>query len=230
MKILFLNLNYGRNDFEGVLNFVIENIESDIFCFQEIKGEIKNEIDSILKDFDSSFISKELGEFGSFNLATYVNKKYEDISFEILEDNLQQTTPAIFLEVNSGNSKWNILNFHGQPFPGDKLDTEGRINASKRLIKFMNNKNGYKIIGGDFNLLPETKSIISFEHFGYQNLIKRFNVRTTRNNNAWKLYTDKQYFADYVFVSDNLEIKKFEVIENMVSDHLPQILEIENRF
>jgi exonuclease III len=230
MKVIFLNLNYGRNDFEGVLNFIIENIESDIFCFQEIKDEIKNEIDSILKDFESSFISKELGEFGSFNLATYINKKYENFSFEIIEDNLQQTTPAIFLEISSGNSKWNILNFHGQPFPGDKLDTEDRINASKRLIKFMNNKNGYKIIGGDFNLLPETKSITSFENFGYQNLIKKFKIKTTRNNNAWKLYLDKQYFADYAFVSDNVEIKKFEVIENMISDHLPQILEIENRF
>ena len=224
MKILFLNLNYGRNDFAGILNFIKSDF--DILCFQEIKDDIKSEIDKILFNYECSFISKELGEFGSFNLATYINKKFNNFSFEILEDNLKETTPAVFLELKDGNSKWNILNFHGQPKPGTKLDNIERLEASKRIINFMNKKKGINIIGGDFNLLPETKSIMAFEHFGYKNLIKEFNIKTTRNNNAWKLYEDKQLFADYIFVSKNIQIKKFEVIENEISDHLPLILTI----
>jgi endonuclease/exonuclease/phosphatase family metal-dependent hydrolase len=118
------------------------------------------------------------------------------------------------------------LKFLGQPKPGTKLDTKEREEASKRIIDFMKEKSGEKIIGGDFNLLPNTQSILAFENSGYKNLIKEFNIKTTRNNNAWKHYEDKQLFADYVFVSKNLKIKKFEVIENEISDHLPLILTI----
>jgi exonuclease III len=224
MKILFFNLNYARNDFNGILDFIKNDF--DVLCFQEINGEIKREIDNILVDYECGFISKELGESGSFNIATYINKKFNNFSFEILEDNLSETTPAVFLEVEDGNSKYNILNFHGQPKPGTKLDTKEREEASKRIIDFMKEKSGEKIIGGDFNLLPNTQSILAFENSGYKNLIKEFNIKTTRNNNAWKHYEDKQLFADYVFVSKNLKIKKFEVIENEISDHLPIILEI----
>jgi len=224
MKILFLNLNYGRNDFEGILEFIRDDY--DILCFQEIKDDIKSEIDKNLFNYECGFISKELGEFGSFNLATYINKKFNNFGFEILEDNLDETTPAVFLEVENGNSKWNILNFHGQPKPGNKLDNLERLEASKRIINFMDKKKGINLIGGDFNLLPNTQSILAFENSGYKNIIKEFNIKTTRNNNAWKHYEDKQLFADYIFVPKNLAIKKFEVIENEISDHLPLILTI----
>ena len=147
MKILFFNLNYARNKFNGILDFIRNDF--DVLCFQEINGEIKSEIDSILVDYECGFISKELGEFGSFNLATYINKKFNNFSFEILEDNLSETTPAVFLEVEDGNSKYNILNFHGQPKPGTKLDTKEREEASKRIIDFMKEKSAEKIIGGD---------------------------------------------------------------------------------
>jgi len=201
MKILFLNLNYGRNDFEGILKFIKDDY--DILCFQEIKDDIKNEIDNILVNYECGFISKELDEFGSFNLATYINKKFNNFSFEILEDNLDDTTPAVFLEIEDGNSKYNILNFHGQPKPGTKLDNVERLEASNRIINFMDRKKGINIIGGDFNLLPDTQSILAFENYGYKNLIKEYKIKTTRNINAWKHYEEKQLFADYIFVSKN---------------------------
>jgi len=226
MKILFLNLNCGRNDFKEVLNYVKENKDIDVFCFQEIKNEIFEEISIILKDYNLKFFSKELENFGSFNLATFIHKKNENYNFEILENNYEITAPAIYLELESGNSKWNILNFHGNPYPGTKLDTSERINATKRIISFMNKKEGSKIIGGDFNLFPDTKSITAFENFGYKNLIKEFDIKTTRNNNSWKLYPEKQLFADYVFISKEIKVKNFTVIENEISDHLPMILEI----
>lgn len=226
MKIIYLNLNYGRNDFEGIIDFIKRNPDCDVFCFQEIKDEIKNEIDKNLVNFNKSYINKEIDGFGFFNLVTYVNKKFENFSYEVYEDNLEGTAPFILLRIEDGNLKWNILNFHGSPQPGDKLDNEVRINASKKILSTMSKTSGAKIIGGDFNLLPNTKSIEAFEHFGYKNLIKEYKIKTTRNENAWKLYDNKQLFADYIFVSQETEIKKFEVIENNISDHLPMILEI----
>ena len=227
MKIMFLNLNYGRNDLAGILNFIEKDF--DVLCFQEIKDEVKNEIDNKLVKYENSFISKEFKVsegLVKFNLTTYLSKKFHNYEFEIFEDNLDKTAPAILLKINEGNSKYNILNFHGNPYPGDKLDTESRIKASQNIISVMENLEGSKIIGGDFNLFPETKSIKSIEEAGFKNLIKIYQIETTRNENAWKLYENKQLFADFVFVSNDLEVKNFEVIQNNISDHLPLILEI----
>lgn len=227
MKIIYLNLNYGRNDFNGILNFIYQNLDTDIFCFQEIKDEIKQKIDLNLKDFENSFISKELSDLGSFNLATYINKKYQNYQFEILEENIKQTAPAVYLEIDSGNSKYHILNFHGTYLPANKLDTEIRLEASQKLIQFLKSKDGIKIIGGDFNLLPETESIKLFEQNGYRNLIKDFNIQTTRNENAWKLYPEnKQLFADYIFINEADKILNFKTVDNLISDHLPLSLDL----
>ena len=66
-------------------------------------------------------------------------------------------------------------------------------------------------LNGDFILCNSDSAILLID---YQNnkIIKEFNIKTTRNNNAWKHYEDKQLFADYIFVPKNLAIKKFEVI------------------
>ena len=226
MKICYFNLNYGRNDFDGVIEFVKNNLDFDVFCFQEAKNEICLKLDSILENYNKSLINKEIEGFGSFNLKTYLNKKYQNFSFEVFEDNFENTAPFILLKIVDENSNWNILNFHGSPQPGDKLDNEIRINTTKKIISIMSKTSGAKIIGGDFNLLPNTRSIEAFENFGYKNLIKDFKIKTTRNENAWKLYDNKQLFADYIFVSKETDIKKFEVIENKISDHLPMMLEL----
>jgi len=227
MKILFFNINRGRNNFQGIVNFIITNSDINIWCFQEIDRDALNEVCKNLKDYKIKEYSKEIENFGYFNLATFVRKDYQKINFEILEDNNNQTAPAVYVSFESGNSKYNILNFHGTYLPANKLDTKVREEASQKLINFMKNKEGIKIIGGDFNLLPDTKSIKVFEDNNYRNLIKDFKISTTRNENAWRLYpNNKQYFADYVFISENTLIKKFEVIKNDVSDHLPMMLEI----
>jgi len=154
MKIMFLNLNYGRNDLSGILNFI--NQDFDVLCFQEIKEEVKDEIDNKLSNYSNSFISKELHDFGKFNIATYLSKKFTNYEFEVFEDNLAQTAPSILLRINDGNSKYNILNFHGNPQPGEKIDTPERVKASQKIISEMKRFEGFKIIGGDFNLLPKT--------------------------------------------------------------------------
>ena len=56
----------------------------------------------------------------------------------------------------------------------------------------------------------------------FKNLIKEYKVPTTRS----KFYdrpNDK--YADYTFVSSDVEVKSFEVPDLEVSDHLPMILE-----
>jgi endonuclease/exonuclease/phosphatase family metal-dependent hydrolase len=134
---------------------------------------------------------------------------------------------GLYTSLNIGGNNVYICNVHGIAKPGNKLDSVGRLRQSKELIDFFNDKKGMKIIGGDFNLLPDTKSIKTFEENGYRNLVKEFKIDTTRNHYSWDKYPDtKQYYADYVFVPQDTSINTFEVIKNEISDHLPLILEL----
>ncbi len=121
---------------------------------------------------------------------------------------------------------------HGKTHPGNKLDTPERLGQSEMIINFLKNIQGAKIVGGDFNLMPETESIRLLESAGYKNLIKEFDIKSTRNKVSWEEFKNqpgfvKQRFADYVFVSPEVKVKSFEVPYLEVSDHLPLILEFD---
>jgi hypothetical protein len=121
-----------------------------------------------------------------------------------------------------------ISNVHGVSRPGDKLDTPERILASDILIEEGGKKGGMnRIILGDFNLNENTESIALFEKNGFRNLIKEYNIKTTRNHHIWdKFPNDKQMYSDYVFVGPEVEVKNFEVLPDIVSDHQPLFLEV----
>ena len=114
-----------------------------------------------------------------------------------------------------------IGNFHGYWIPGPKIDTPQSIAQMETVLKIYNSFNGPRVIAGDFNLRPETKSIGMLEE-KMTNLIKKFDIKTTRSSH-YKKTTEK--FADYVLVSDDIKIKSFSVPDETVSDHLPMLLE-----
>jgi endonuclease/exonuclease/phosphatase family metal-dependent hydrolase len=139
---------------------------------------------------------------------------------------------ASYITFKYGSKAINLLNIHGKANPGHKKDTPARLRQSEKIINFFANKSGPKIIGGDFNLNPDTKSVKMFEEARYRNLIKEFGIKSTRNTLAWEKYKNvpgyfKQYFADFCFVSPEVKVNSFEVPDVEVSDHLPMILDSE---
>ena len=76
----------------------------------------------------------------------------------------------------------------------------------------------------------DTESVRMFEEAGYRNLIRDFDIKTTRNQISWDMWPDlpKQLWADFVFVSPDIKVKSFVVPEDdESSDHLPMILEVD---
>lgn len=130
-----------------------------------------------------------------------------------------------FLEIEIDGSRYNIINFHGLWDGNGKVDTQDRILQSKKFINFL--KSNYSsddklIICGDFNLLPDTRSLLAFEEFGLINLIKEYDIKSTRTS----LYKKVEKFADYIFISKNIKVRNFIVLTDEVSDHAPLFLEI----
>lgn len=121
----------------------------------------------------------------------------------------------------------NICNVHGIAFPGDKLDNEDRLMQSEEIINHFKNIDTETVIGGDFNLEKQTKSVSMFEESGYRNLVNDFNIKETRNRLAWQKHPDSiQFFADYVFTTKGVSIISFKTESDEISDHLPLVLEI----
>lgn len=125
-----------------------------------------------------------------------------------------------YINFEKNGKLFTICNVHGIWIKGTKDDRPTRIEQSEKINDFINQQRGEKIVCGDFNLNPDTQSIKILEE-NLKNLIKEFNIKTTRN----KYFPGEEQFADYTFVSPGISVKEFDVPELEVSDHLPMILE-----
>lgn len=227
MKIIYLNAwngELGKNLNEFILQ---QSKDTDIFCFQEFSEDLKNTTDTILSDYTSFSAYKDLLHDGvsMFEQTMYIKRGLNVASDGTLLENQIDGGLALYVQLEINGKSLYVCNAHGISRPINKLDTTGRLKQSSDLIDFFQDKSGAKMIGGDFNLLPIAESIKTFEKNGYQNLVEKFNIETTRNHFAWDRYPDnKQLFADYIFISKDIVVDKFEVPINEISDHLPLIL------
>jgi hypothetical protein len=234
LRIIFLNSWFGKAG-KPFFDFIkSQSSKTDIFCLMEVSPEMNLRLLSILKKhyglYEEGIYVKSFGV--SCGQAIFVKRKFErGISGKKL---IYHQTPRNlgfmqFAEVGIKKKTIWLGSIHGKTLPGDKLDTPVRLKQSRIIINFFSDKVTPRIIGGDFNLMPDTKSIAIFEKAGYRNLIKEYGIKETRGTLNRELYKEKdiQHFADYVFTSKDIKIKKFEVPDIEVSDHLPQILDFE---
>ncbi len=258
MKILFLNAWFGTKA-DALYDFILEHEPTtDIFCFSEISndtlaektdGSSETGVPNLFTE-----LSKRLGNFeGRFDqsgelrcggikknpigLALFVRKSINADMWGsvVVNENAFDDDPEGFerimqhVRVKIGDRYAWVNNMHGLALPGSKLDTPNRIKQSESILAEMEKQEGERILGGDFNLELNTESVHMFEKNGYRNLIREYNIGTTRSdlNRAKYAKEDWQYYADYVFVSSDVKVTKFEVPNVNVSDHLPLVVEIE---
>lgn len=135
-------------------------------------------------------------------------------------DNRTAAKKLQYITFNQENSDFLISNLHGLWYPPTKFDIPDRIEQANKIHTFLDNFQDKKIICGDFNLLPETESFKIIEK-GMKNLIKDYNITTTRNT----YYKSYEKFADYILVSPDIEVLQFKVLPEIISDHQALLLE-----
>lgn len=224
----------------------IYDTSSDIKQYKNIRPNLLNELIKILPDFQF-FYSIEIRGFDTIpdpvdfhltmgkaiftknnifvtttdDILLYGDREERSLKKDF--SNLSVTLQSI--EFTIQEKEFTVVNIHGTPFPGNKLDTKLRLEHSCKIKRFLNSKPGAKIMVGDFNLLPQTQSIKLFED-NMRNLIKEFNIEKTRSKlSPFSSSPDFQKFADYIFVSNEVNVENFEVPKIDISDHLPMILE-----
>lgn len=251
MKLISLNTWGGRGGKENLLKFFDKYRDVDIFCLQEIWAapyedltydsngfSIDNnyskfyiqEITDLLTTHTAYFraqyfdywglmilIKKDIDIILEGDVFVHKEKNYIPEGFGLFARNIQ------FATIATPNGNRSIINFHGLWNGKGKGDSEDRLLQSDRIIEFIQTLDHPYIVAGDFNLLPDTQSIKKFEDLGLNNLIKDYNITSTRTS----FYTKPEKFADYVFTDKDIIIKDFRVLPDEVSDHSALYLEFE---
>jgi endonuclease/exonuclease/phosphatase family metal-dependent hydrolase len=129
--------------------------------------------------------------------------------------------PVLHNKIETKNNLYSILNVHGFWHPGPGIDSPETLIQCENIAKLLNSIKGRKILCGDMNLFPDTKSIELIEEAGMRDLTKEYNIKSTRTS----YFRLKETVADYIFVSDGVTVKDFKVLPDEVSDHSPLLLE-----
>ncbi|WP_110031076.1 endonuclease/exonuclease/phosphatase family protein [Hoeflea marina] len=128
---------------------------------------------------------------------------------------------------HAGGSPVTLTHLHGLRDPAGKHDTAARAVQCDRLIELIGRvrRPGDRlIVCGDLNLLPDSRTFAHLqEHLGLADLVTGGGFDDTRTSH----YTKPGRFADYMLVSSNVGVKRFEVVaEPEVSDHRPLLLDL----
>jgi len=168
---------------------------------------------------NATFIKKDTEVLGWEGFLTYPIEEKKEFPLDLEAAGILLNT-----EIKKNDKVFSIANIHGLWGGGPKDDNLARLFQSRRALEYLRSKIGGKILIGDFNLRPETESVLMIEK-EMRNLIKENKIQTTRNHNYEKMAEFKDYIADYCFVSAGVKVKKFEVLPDIVSDHQPLYLE-----
>jgi endonuclease/exonuclease/phosphatase family metal-dependent hydrolase len=126
-----------------------------------------------------------------------------------------------------------LAHFHGVWVEGNTKGDHAARTQQSLQVRLLLMKLAYMydvgkiIFGGDFNLDINTEALASLEGEHYRNLIKELGITNTRTS-AYRKYgvEGESMHADYVLVSGNVTVSKFEVHnEVLASDHAALVVE-----
>lgn len=259
MKIISLN-TFSGFFYPALSEFILEHAPTtDVFLFQEVYNappeipdieghhtKLFSEIQGLLPGYQGNFCNAKKERVWEENgvpidvpygNATFVRNEIPCVESDYIDLTSVSAThfsrgSALVTSLRVGEQLLTICNVHGCAAPVDKRDCPERIAASQEIIELMSRFAGHKIIAGDFNLFPDTRSIEVFAEMGYRNLIIDHSVTTTRGTLVKQMHpeygippSEFQEFADYMFVTPNIRVSTFSVPDLPLSDHLPMIME-----
>lgn len=217
-----------------------ERIQTDSIDVHYLKGVVTNmypTLEKLLPNFSGFHAEAGKFEVGEakvpYGLAMFVRKGMEikrhgfheifklNEDLDLPEGIIAWNRLLQYVTVPYNDGEITIYNLHGLYTGGGKNDSKARLWQSERVRKFMDAANGEKILCGDFNLNPDTESLAILEK-GLINPVREKGITSTRSHH----YPKDLKWADYVLVSPDVGIKHFEVLQDVVSDHLPLLLVI----
>lgn len=249
MRLISLNIALGAR-LNELVEFVRKESETtDIFAFQEMTDWKKQrfidapgdhpggiETYAAIKKALPDFVphrSEDYSSIGEF-LTIFVKNplKIENtidtgLTEQIKLFNLHTLPRILCVSVNTGEKVFWACTTHGALIQDKwREDTPERFLQSRNIIKALSGLKGPKILCGDFNMPPTTKTMGILDK-ELENLIVKYGVKNTRSASYLKTaeYAHGAEITDHTLVSNGIDVKRFEVPDTEISDHLPMVLE-----
>lgn len=227
---------------QHLLDFVKQQKDTDIFCFQEVYHQAENKMSAEDKASPNIFMELQqiLPEHAAFfrpaledwyGLGIFAKKSatvleegemliYANPDYQKYASNHSRNLQ--WVKCKAGKKTYSIINVHGlwTGTGAGKTDTPERILQSQNIKNFVSTLNDPKVLCGDFNLRPDTQSVQILEE-NMVNLIKKYDIKSTRTS----FYEKSEKFADYTFVSPDIKVNQFRILPDEVSDHAAMYLD-----
>ena len=221
---------------------LIDQEKPDVICLQEsvsMKGgsnggwfltvdEIKrlNKMNLTYSPVISFSFMRRKAEFGNAILTkakilnqntVFTRLEYKkDFDYESDDHNIRNLLHVI---VDNKGKQLHILTHHGHHVPNHKKGNEDTLRQCNQIAEYIKGLKGEIILTGDFNLEPNSESINKINKI-LRNLAIEAQLITTRTP-----LTHKTEVCDYIFVNDEVRVKSFNALDDVVSDHKALILE-----
>jgi|SRR5579872_2562891 len=115
----------------------------------------------------------------------------------------------------------NVITHHGYHIKEHKNGDTETLRQMKILSEYIGSLNDGIIVTGDFNLVPQSKSLEQINQ-KLTNLSATHKLKTTRTH-----LTHKTEVCDYIFVNDKIKVRSFTASDELISDHKALILEFD---
>lgn len=100
------------------------------------------------------------------------------------------------------------------------------VKAMRKVVDAVNAIQKPIIVCGDLNVRPETETMQLFKGL-LENLTETHGVKTTLTQVAGSFDNNNTVACDHILVSSDVQVKHFEVSDEIVSDHKPLVLEFD---
>lgn len=209
------------------------------------RAHLFEEIRAALLDHDGFFSPTARGELfdgektvpSEFGLATFVRTSLPIIgqSMDFIHGSFSphgwgphprgRNAHGIRLYSYDGDFPLTIVQLHGLRDKAGKGDTPARAAQAEALVHLIERlwrRDERLVVCGDLNLLPNSETFEILGRLGLTDLVTSRGFTDTRTS----LYEKAGRFADYMLVTPNVEVTRFDVVaEPEVSDHRALLLE-----
>lgn len=247
MKIVQLNIWMGK--IEGQLQRFFENTDADVICMQEVINSDDATLHVSRLWFETSRILKAAGDRfpysayfanwstrivdGSMQMGNFIISRIPIVEKNSVFVNGKYTENTVLVQKPSNNSAVNIVklengitvvNHHGF-WRKDPMGDEDSIKVFKKVGEVVKPlaEEGPLVMCGDLNIIHESPAFRALDFL--RDLTDENKLETTLSGMKF----DGKVPCDHILVNDEIEVKEFGVIPEIVSDHLALYAEVEKK-
>ncbi|MBR3157221.1 endonuclease/exonuclease/phosphatase family protein [Candidatus Saccharibacteria bacterium] len=238
MKILQLNAWTGR--IKGALGEFLQKNDYDVICLQEavwsdnkLLENFALTVDQIKElsrmSYDYRSANWEIEAFGSvvkqgnviLSREEMIEKstkiiRGEYLSLKSIEDIEKQGYTLQIVKLKNG---LDIVNHHGY-WRKSPIGNEDTVAAMQKVAGFVRKIEGPVVMCGDLNIIHASPAMREIDFL--RDLTEEYGYKNTLNG----LKFNGEVACDHILVNEKVKVEKFEVLDNLISDHKGLVAEI----